>query len=379
MAGIYIHIPFCKKACNYCDFHFSTSLKFQDEMLLAICKEIESRKEYMSSETIETIYFGGGTPSLPESKFIDQIVNVIHKNFHVHSSAEITLEANPDDLTIEKLKDFKNTGINRLSIGIQSFDDTILKYLNRIHDGQQAKKCIDFAQALGYDNISVDLIYGIPETDSNYWNKTLEQINELQIQHLSAYCLTIETKTVFGNKVTKGKMNIPDEEIGYSNLNTLLDFCSNNNFEQYEISNFCKEGFHSKHNSSYWFQKNYLGIGPGAHSYNGTERRINISNNPKYIEALKTNNNYYEIEVLTKLDKINEYILTSLRTKWGIDTNHLKEKYNYDILRNKKISKFVKDNTLILNNNTIKLTKTGIMIADFVILELFEDYGYKYE
>ncbi len=345
-------------------------------MLNSILKELDQRNQYLDNETIETIYFGGGTPSFVEASFIEQILNKIYAIHNVITDCEITLEANPDDLSLEKLIKYKKIGINRLSIGIQSFEDRILKYLNRIHDSNSSIYCVKDAQNTGFNNISIDLIYGIPETGLDYIEKTLEIFEQLNVQHLSAYSLTIEPKTVFGNYLKRGKIVPLEESLAHQQFMYLIQKLPELGYEQYEISNFSKHNYISKHNSSYWLNQKYLGIGPGAHSYNKLERSFNISNNNLYIERLRNNLNYSESEQLTNENKIDEYFMIRLRTKWGCDLNYLKEELNCDVNKNKIVNKLIQSDFIYVKDNVLKLTNKGLPIADNIILEIISNNGF---
>jgi oxygen-independent coproporphyrinogen III oxidase len=376
LAGIYIHIPFCKQACNYCDFHFSTSFKTKDDMLTAMILELNQRKNYLASDEIKSIYLGGGTPSVLDISFIEKIITTIHSLFSISPNVEITLEANPDDLSLEKLKDYRSIGINRLSIGIQSFDDKILRYLNRIHSSQKAVESIELAQKAGFDNISIDLMYGVPTTDLYYWENQLNIFKKLKVAHLSSYCMTIEPKTVFGNYLKNKKIDPIDEETAIAQFEFLMNFCSDSGYDQYEISNFCKDSLYSIHNSGYWLGEKYLGIGPGAHSYNKNERSYNISNNNIYIYKVINNDVFFENEYLTKENILDEYVMTSLRTKWGCNIKYINDTFDYDITKKPFFIEFVKKGLLNVNNNKIiTLSTKGKFIADSIILEIIYNNG----
>jgi len=337
-----------------------------------ICREIEMQSSYLEKEELKTIYFGGGTPSLLSHKELSEIVESLHKEFQISSKAEVTLEANPDDLDEVTISNLKKSGINRLSIGVQSFNDDHLKYLNRIHTGQDAFNCVRKAQQAGFDNISIDLIYGIPAGNYEIWEKDLEIALGLGIRHISSYCLTIEKSTVFGKWLQKKIIKPIDEEMAARQFEILMKTLQTHGFEHYEISNFSLPGYTSRHNSNYWSGKNYLGIGPGAHSYNGRERQYNISNNPAYIKAIENGQIPATVEKLTEKDKINEYLITSLRTKWGCDLNLLKGKPEFDFLRQEsKINKMEFDKLLINNNGILILTDKGKLLADKIIYDLF--------
>jgi oxygen-independent coproporphyrinogen-3 oxidase len=374
MAGIYIHIPFCKQACYYCDFHFSTSLKNKVPFLNALLKEIELQKNYIdSSEIIDTIYFGGGTPSLLSKEEIIRVMDQLHKYLSISSTAEITLEANPDDLTKEKLNDFKNLPINRLSIGIQSFFDEDLRWMNRAHNAEQSSFAVKLAQDNGFENITIDLIYGTPTLSDENWSENLKRTFDLKIKHISAYCLTIEPKTVLGKRLKNKTIKNIDEQKSIIQFENMLLEMRKNQFVQYEISNFCMENNYSKHNSNYWLRKNYLGLGPSAHSYNGISRRWNIANNASYIKLLESNIVNYTEEVLTKEQQYNEYILTSLRTIWGADLGYIKEIYGDDFANVciKQVQPYIKNQEVQQLGNKLFLTDKGKLIANKITSDLF--------
>lgn len=323
MAGIYIHIPFCRRACHYCDFHFTTNLQNQDGLVTAILSEVEFQKDYLQGEEIDTIYFGGGTPSLLPSKSVGSILKKITSFYKVNPNAEITLEANPEDLSIEKLSELKSIGINRLSLGTQSFIDHELSWMNRMHSADQAKRSISNAQKIGFNNISIDLIFGLPEQSVSDWSFNLNTAVGLGIQHISSYGLTIEEKTVLHSRIEKGTQSKPNEDLAAKFFEMNMEFLPKNGFEQYEISNYASDEFISKHNSSYWKKKNYLGLGPSAHSYNGYSRQWNVKSNAAYMAKLDKHENWFESEQLSETDLLNELILTGLRTKWGVSKTQL--------------------------------------------------------
>lgn len=373
MAGLYIHIPFCKQACHYCDFHFSTTLDYRDEMVKAIGKEISLRKEYLSGETIETIYFGGGTPSLLSTPELNFILQTVYNTFSISTDPEITLEANPDDLTEEKLRHLKASGINRLSIGIQSFDDTILKYLNRAHDSTMARRCVTNANAIGFNNISLDLIYAIPTLDDHLWRKNINEALTLRPQHISSYALTIEEKTVFGKWASHGKIKLVDDDQAGAQLQILVDTLGMENYEQYEVSNFSLPGFYSRHNSSYWKNKKYLGVGPSAHSYNEHTRQYNVSNNHSYLKSISQGFIPATLETLSREDRINEYLLTRLRTSWGVNLDKLRQEFAFDLQEAHAgyINNLVENNLADITNGVLVLTKAGKLLADKIASDLF--------
>ncbi|MBI3219042.1 MAG: radical SAM family heme chaperone HemW [Bacteroidetes bacterium] len=371
MAGIYIHIPFCKQACHYCDFHFSTNQSHRKEMCMAIAKELALQADYLTSESISTLYWGGGTPSLLSESEFGIILESVHKHFSVEPNIEQTLEANPDDLTQKKLALIKSLGFNRLSIGIQSFDDEVLRFFNRAHSADEALKCMELSRGAGFANISIDLIYAVPSQSQDDWKKNIESALALRPEHISAYSLTIEEKTVFGNWNRKGKLQPADENEAALNFITLMDMLEMNGYEHYEISNFCKPGFYSRHNSSYWKQARYLGVGPSAHSYNGVSRQSNLSNNSLYQKSIESGTIPAEIEILTRENKINEYIFTTLRTIWGCDLSFLKENFAYDLASMGLLQKMKDQEWVIQEGNTLYLTRKGKLLADQIASDLF--------
>lgn len=380
MAGIYIHIPFCKQACYYCDFHFSTTLKNKNVLLQSLLKEIEIRSDYLqleAGENINTIYFGGGTPSLLSYGEIMQLFDKLHQHFTINDDAEISFEANPDDLTEAKLKELSQSPINRLSIGIQSFYDEDLSLMNRAHTASEAHKAVSIAQEHNFNNISIDLIYGIPSLTNENWLNNLEKAFKLNIQHISAYCLTVEEKTALAHMIEKGKTKNVSEQKSAEQFEIMLAEMKRNGFEQYEISNFCRNENYSIHNSNYWLKKKYIGIGPSAHSYNGKSRQWNVSNNNQYIKLIQNYNDgsspWFETEVLNTSQQYNEYLLTSLRTIWGSDFSFIKNNfpikyYNYLL---KEMEDYLKSEHIVLNNNILLLSDKGKLIADKITSDLF--------
>lgn len=373
MSGIYVHIPFCRQACTYCDFHFSTSLQSVDRMIASLEKEIILRKNYLHNEDVETIYFGGGTPSLIETSFINRLMKVIRKEYNVSTDAEVTVEANPDDLTIEKCEQLYSAGVNRLSIGIQSFSDADLKFMNRAHNSKQALTSVKNARLAGFKNISIDLIYGIKQSEPGQWENNLNMALNLGVEHLSCYALTIEPRTALADMIRKKKVAPPDDEKTISEFEKLMDSAAVGGFEHYEISNFARDKKYSKHNTSYWQRKKYLGIGPSAHSYNGMSRQWNVSNNQVYIRSLTENIIPFEIEELSESNKFNEYVLTSLRTIWGIDILFVESEFGQlrkgELL--KQIQKFINEGMIISSGNNFILTKEGKFFADRIASEMF--------
>lgn len=373
MAGVYVHVPFCRQACYYCDFHFSTNQRSRDKTIQAIGHELMLQKDYLRGEVIETIYFGGGTPSILSKKELNQLLGIIHGNFPICADPEITLEANPDDLTGNKLTILRNAGVNRLSIGIQSFDDKLLQSLNRAHDSTMARTSVHLARKIGFDNISIDLIYAIPTLEYALWMETIEQAVQLDPQHISSYALTIEEKTAFGKWAARGKFAAVDEDSAAHQLQVLVDTLETRGYTQYEVSNFALTGFQSKHNSNYWKNRNYLGVGPSAHSYNGFSRQYNISNNHLYVDSILAQNIPATLEILTREDKINEYLLTSLRTAWGIDLSKLKHDFGFDLenIHDQYVTVLQEKKLATITNDTLVLTKAGLLLADKIASDLF--------
>jgi oxygen-independent coproporphyrinogen-3 oxidase len=373
MAGIYLHIPFCKQACHYCDFHFSTNTKLRKDVVEAISKEIKIQEDYLLGDTIETIYFGGGTPSLLLKDELKYLLDTISSNYEVSTTAEITLEANPDDLTKDKLDQLSSLGVNRLSIGVQSFDDSHLTFLNRAHTSTEALSCIENARNVGINNISIDLIYAIPSDDHSIWEKDLKQALALKPDHISSYCLTIENKTAFGNWLKQGKIAPISDEYAAQQFEILTEVLDRNGYEQYEVSNFCLPQQYSKHNSNYWKQEKYLGVGPSAHSYNGINRQYNISNNKRYVEEIGKGITPFTLDELDREDHINEYLLTTLRTKWGVNLNKLKKKHNDDLLERHReyIDDLIEQELAVLDKENLTLTNKGKLFADKIASDLF--------
>ncbi len=373
MAGIYIHIPFCKQACHYCDFHFSTQLKHKDELVAALLLELQIRRNYLGDAPIDSIYFGGGSPSILPAKDIAQILQYIVNNFEVNSDAEITLEANPDDLNKEKLKAYVQMGINRLSIGIQSFIDRDLIWMNRAHNSAEAKSCIKRAQDIGIENLSVDLIYGLPELSDKEWQENIAIALSHDIPHISSYALTVEEKTALASFINNGKQKPLVEEKTAYQFEILQSVMADNQFIHYEISNFCKEGHYAKHNTAYWKGHSYLGIGPSAHSYNQSTREWNIANNHQYIDQIRRDIIPSTIEILSLENRMNEYLMLSLRTIWGADLNYFEDAFgsaNKNILLLKAEDK-IKNKWLSNANHKLNITNNGKLMADKIAAELF--------
>jgi oxygen-independent coproporphyrinogen III oxidase len=372
MSGIYIHIPFCKQACHYCDFHFSTSLKKKDEMVLALAKEIEMRKSEFQDEVVETIYFGGGTPSILTIGDLRFLIDAVYSNYKVVKNTEITVEANPDDLSKERIIELSNNKINRLSIGIQSFFEDDLKMMNRAHNSLEAKECLEFATQY-FDNISVDLIYGIPEMSNEKWLQNIETALSFNIPHISSYALTVEPKTALHTFIQKGIIPQPDDEVAQEHFQILVDKLSENDFIHYELSNFGKENYFSKNNSSYWLGKKYIGIGPSAHSYDGEKRGWNVSNNGLYLKSISENKLPSETEILSKTDRYNEYVMTGLRTIWGISLDRIETEFGKTYLDylNQQAAKYIEDHLLFVDENILRTTKKGKFLSDGIASDLF--------
>ncbi len=371
MAGIYLHIPFCKKACHYCNFHFSTTLTLKNELLTCLRKEIELQKEYLSGVPINSIYFGGGTPSLLSIEELNAIFNTIYSNFEVEKDIEITLESNPDDLTEDYCIELKkSTPVNRLSIGIQSFNDECLSFMNRAHSGKEAIAAIENAQKADFENLTIDFIYGTPTLSDEQWISNLNTAFAFNIPHLSCYNLTVEENTALNHFVKKGKQKPVDEMQSARQFQILVEKTAVNGFEHYEISNYAKSGFRAIHNSSYWEGIPYLGIGPSAHSFDGNSRQSNIANNALYIKSLSNNEMNFEKEVLTLENIHNEYVMTSLRTSWGCDPLKINPFFAENF--NKKIAELIEKGWITQNGKNYILTFQGKLLADHIAVTLFE-------
>lgn len=381
--AIYIHIPFCKQACHYCDFHFSTSMKKKEEMVLAIAKEIQLRKSELldcarSDKNdaefweVETIYFGGGTPSVLTTEEIEFLIAEVYQHYSVVENPEITLEANPDDLTSERILELSKSPINRLSIGIQSFFEADLTMMNRAHNSVEAQKCLELATQY-FDNISIDLIYGIPGMSNAQWQQNIETALRFGVPHISSYALTVEPKTALNTLIQKGKIDAPKDEVAEAHFQILVETLEKNGFIHYELSNFGKENYFSKNNSAYWLGKKYIGIGPSAHSYDGISRSWNVANNGLYLKAIQQNQLPNEVEILSTADRYNEYIMTGLRTIWGVSLDRIERKfgqYYLDYLI-KQSEKFIKDELLSIENNILKPTSKGKFLTDGIASDLF--------
>lgn len=372
MSGIYIHIPFCKKACHYCNFHFSTNQNSKSAFIEAVCRELILRKSEYASDEIQSIYFGGGTPTVLDVTELNTILKTVYKNYKVSETAEITLEANPDDLDVEKIKQLSNTKINRLSIGIQSFHESELSAMNRAHNAEDAKKCLELATTY-FDNITIDLMFGMPTMSIELWRQNLQIAFEFGIKHLSCYSLTVEPKTALEHFIKKGSHPPMDDELAAQHFEVLLEETYAQGLTHYETCSFGHPDYFSKHNTSYWLGKTYMGVGPSAHSFDGSKRSWNVSNNSKYIKALEVDKLPFESEVLSVENRFNEYVMTGLRTIWGISLEKIEADYGVKIkdhlLQNSK--KFISSNTLVIEDNHLKITTSGKFLSDGIASDLF--------
>lgn len=376
MAGIYLHIPFCKQKCHYCNFYTAISSKYRDAFIPAIINELNARKDYLKDKSINTVYFGGGTPSMLKVEEIKRVIDKIEQLFELNNDAEITLEANPDDLNKDKLLALKNeTPVNRLSMGVQSFNDIDLQYLNRVHTAKQAIHSIEKAMDVGFNNMTIDLIYGIPTLTDQRWEKNLDTFFGFGLPHLSSYALTVEPKTVLNTLIAKNRMQAVSEAQTVRHFEVLLEKTRQYDFIHYEISNFAREGYYSKHNSIYWLGGHYLGVGPSAHSFNGISRQWNVANMKQYVESEKTGTTVLEKEVLTKDQRFNEYVMTSIRTGWGCDAEHITNVFGpfYVNHLDKCILPFIKNGHIIKEGMVYLLTDKGKLHADGIAAALFKD------
>ena len=373
MAGIYIHIPFCKQACHYCDFHFSTSLKKKDELINALVKELALRKDDFENTTVETIYFGGGTPSVLTDVELQFLIDAVNKNYTVSEDPEITLEANPDDLSKDRIIELSKSPINRLSIGIQSFFEADLKLMNRAHNANEAKACLEEATKY-FNNISLDLIYGIPGVSNTQWIENIEMALSYNIPHISSYALTVEPNTALASFIKKGVIDNVDDEQAHEQFHILKEKLEASGFVHYELSNFGKDGYFSKNNSAYWQGKSYIGIGPSAHSFNGIQRGWNVKNNSKYIKSIAQNQLPMELETLTPTDQYNEYVMTGLRTIWGISMAKVEKDFGLVfkeyLIEQSKV--FINQHLLYLDDGHLYVTKKGQFLSDGIASELFK-------
>ncbi|RSK37483.1 radical SAM family heme chaperone HemW [Hymenobacter metallilatus] len=376
MAGLYLHIPFCKQACHYCDFHFSTSMGLKSRLVEALVQEMALRHAYLGPEaTLNTIYFGGGTPSLLTAAELDTLFTAVHRYFRVAPDAEITLEANPDDLTPDNVRLLAASPINRLSIGLQSFHEPHLRLMNRAHSAEESGAAVRRAQEAGFENISVDLIYGVPAPDHGIWEQDMAAAFALQVPHLSCYALTVEPDTVFGRQLKKGKFPAVPDEFVARQFELLLLEMTRHGYQQYEISNFCRPGRESRHNSAYWRGVPYLGLGPSAHSFNGHSRQYTVANNPQYVAAVLDRGEVpATVEHLSARDQANEYLMTSLRTAQGCNLTHLRDVLGVDLQQEKPayLRQLQQTGLAQLQNNQLRLTDAGKLLADHITLELFQ-------
>ena len=372
MAGIYIHIPFCKQACHYCDFHFSTSLKHKDDMIRALQAEIGWRKDELGNEKIETIYFGGGTPSVLSVDEINKLIMAVHQHFEVTSDPEITLEANPDDLSKEKIKELSQTPINRLSIGVQSFFDDDLLLMNRSHNAQNAYESVAEARKY-FDNITLDLIYGIPNMSMEKWQANIDKALALSVPHISSYALTVEPKTALHHLIQKGEIPLPDDGVAHEHFLRLVEVLQANGFVHYELSNFGLPGYFSQNNTAYWQGKKYLGIGPSAHSFDGISRSWNVANNVRYIQHIDQQNLPSEKEYLSLADRYNEYIMTGLRTIWGVSLDKIQADFGakFENYLRLNAQKYLDNQQLVIEDNHLKTTLQAKFFTDGIASDLF--------
>ena len=372
MAGIYIHIPFCRKRCDYCDFFKSTDLKDKPALLQGLKKELESRSFELKDEEINTIYFGGGTPTTLLQDELQDLLNTIHQNYSVSTDTEVTIEANPDDLSQAFLSVLKEIGFNRLSMGIQSFAESDLKLMNRRHGVMQAIQSVKWAKRAGFSNISIDLIYGLPNQTLEEWERNIRIAVELEVQHISAYNLTYHEGTVFYDRLKKGDLKELPDELSVQQFELMIRILKEAGFEHYEISNFCRNGLYSQHNSSYWKSKKYLGIGPSAHSYNLATRRWNVSSIAKYLYGLNHNESYSETEILSLQDQYNDFIITGLRTIWGISSEIIQLEFGsgyFDHFQ-KICDNYLKSDYIQVSLGKVSLTQKGLFISD----KIMEDF-----
>lgn len=373
MAGIYLHIPFCRQACAYCNFHFATSLRYKDPMVQAIAKEAILQKAYLQGAPIATLYFGGGTPSLLDAGEIAHLLHTIKEHYTVLPHAEITLEANPDDITAAKLEGWKTAGINRLSIGVQSFFEADLQWMNRAHNAQQARACIELAQKKGFSNISIDLIYGTPGLRDEAWQQNVATALDLNIPHLSCYALTVEEKTPLHKQIARRQKPDVDNDQQARQFILLMQWLRSAGYEHYEVSNFALPGWRSQHNSSYWRGEKYLGLGPSAHSFDGVSRQWNIANNNIYLQHINNDKLPFEKEVLTPEQQLNEHIMISLRTVEGLNLAIVKERWGVKVMREveKQVMLLEQNGLLHIYGNQIQLTDEGMLRADGIAADLF--------
>ena len=372
MAGIYVHIPFCKKRCTYCDFHFSTTFStYREKLIQAICLELSLRSSELMNVPIHSLYFGGGTPSLLTAEELQSIVHSVRLNYQLLEHAEITFEVNPEDANVDNLKAWKEAGINRLSIGLQSFQASDLSWMNRSHSTDEGEMAVRMAQEQGFDNISIDLIYGLPDLSNEQWLHHLERALQLNVQHISAYCLTIESKTALEHFVNNGKLKRPTEDQQGEQFDLLVRTLKQAGFEQYEISNFAKDQKYARHNSSYWNFTTYVGVGPSAHSFNGNQRRWNIANNSKYYQQVGKDDDWFEEETLSPTEKWNEFFLTGLRTKWGVLNENIEDLGGMTANEHKLLTTYVETGFIFEEEDRLVLTEIGKLQADGIASAFF--------
>jgi len=372
MAGIYVHIPFCKKRCTYCDFHFSTTFStYREKLIQAICLELSLRSSELMNVPIHSLYFGGGTPSLLTAEELQSIVHSVRLNYQLLEHAEITFEVNPEDANVDNLKAWKEAGINRLSIGLQSFQASDLSWMNRSHSTDEGEMAVRMAQEQGFDNISIDLIYGLPDLSNEQWLHHLERALQLNVQHISAYCLTIESKTALEHFVNNGKLKRPTEDQQGEQFDLLVRTLKQAGFEQYEISNFAKDQKYARHNSSYWNFTSYVGVGPSAHSFNGNQRRWNIANNSKYYQQVGKDDDWFEEETLSPTEKWNEFFLTGLRTKWGVLNENIDDLGGMTADEHKLLTTYVETGFIFEEEDRLVLTEKGKLQADGIASAFF--------
>jgi oxygen-independent coproporphyrinogen-3 oxidase len=374
MSGIYLHIPFCKQKCTYCDFHFSTSFQgYRQAMIETMRDELLLRKDYLVEKQLNSVYFGGGTPSLLNEEEFDLLFQVIKTHFTLSAETEITIEANPDDITVENLEIWKNIGFNRLSIGLQSFKEEDLKWMNRAHTVSEAQNCVELAQKNGFTNISVDLIYGLPDLSQEEWANHIENVLQMNVQHVSAYCLTVEEKTVLHHLVETKKINPVGEDAQSEHFLYLSKRLKEAGYLHYEISNFGLPGYEAVHNSNYWRGKSYLGIGPSAHSFNGTSRQWSVANNSTYIKNFAVNEEWFEMEILTPKERWSELVMTGLRTSFGVDLDQLAAISPISKSFQDKVTLFTANGWVLRDSNKLFLSDEGRLKADYIASELFID------
>lgn len=371
--GIYIHIPYCKRKCSYCNFHFSTNFSTKDDLISSILLEIQARKHESQDMRVSSIYFGGGTPSVLNSIELNRIFDMLLQHYQLGEGIEISFEMNPDDVVSSYVKELVRTPINRISLGVQSFHDSELRFMNRVHDANVSNESIRLLQNFGYGNLTIDLIFGVPQSSTETWAANLNKLLEYNLNHFSAYLLTVEDRTKLSFDVKNSSVKMVTDEIAIEQMNYLLDFAEASGFEAYEISNFAKEGYRAIHNSNYWKGIPYLGFGPSAHSYDGVNRRANISHNLDYIKAVSTGLDYFDIEILSNKNRCNEFLMLNLRKIEGIDLALLEENFTAYFPRIYKIfQQYEVSGDVIEKNNFISLTKKGRMISDKIISDLFE-------